>query len=51
MTLILEFSENDFQSVFNNTPKWDNLTLGGSPGKKRPKKKKSSKGIKKFKNR
>lgn len=51
MTLILEFTDDDWNSAFNNN--WDKFTLGGSPGKKgRGKKssrggKKSSKGSKK----
>jgi len=49
MVLNLDFDETTIQSIFDNH--WDNLTPGGSPGKKRPKKKNSSKGIKKFKKR
>ena len=53
MTLILEFSEDTWNDVFDNTPEWDKLTLGGSPGRKKNSSKKggkkSSKGSKKKK--
>ena len=49
MVLIIELSEDTWNNVLNYSPEWDNLTLGGSPDKKIPKKKNSSKGIKKKK--
>lgn len=49
MTLIIGFSEETWDDVLNNTPHCDLTKLGGSPGKKRPKKKNSSKGSKKKK--
>lgn len=50
MVLVLEFDEDVWNNVFDNSPEWDKLTVGGTPGKKRPKKN-SSNGIKKFKKR
>lgn len=52
MTLILEFSEETWNEVINNTPKWNEFEIGGSPGnksssKKVGKKKSSKKGGKK----
>ena len=39
MVLIIELSEDTWNNVLNYSPEWDNLTLGGSPDKKIPKKK------------
>ena len=53
MTLILNFrdlSDNDWNAAFEANS-WNELELGKSPGKKKREKKKSSKGIKKSKNR
>ena len=52
MTLIFEFSKKDWDDVINNTPKWNEFEIGGSPGnksssKKVGKKKSSKKGKKK----
>lgn len=49
MVLVIELSEDTWNNVLNHSPEWDPSKLGGSPGKKKPKKKKSSKGIRKQK--
>lgn len=53
MVLVLEFDEDVWNNVFDNSPEWDKLTVGGTPGKKntsskKGRGKKSSRGGKKF---
>ena len=47
--MVFDISEDTWLDIINNTPEWDPTKLGGTPGKKRPKKNNSSRGFKKKK--